>query len=194
MIVAALCFLFIHSFVRHSRQPAKGSEAYKSLIDFLLASAGYGLSFVLISRICTMIAADIPQPIMMVLAVVPAVFCILGSVWVMTKRGEGAPERMLSDAESIAAVTLFTRYRAIILENGSVLDGGPKECESQHLINLCNEVIENHQKYPFDKLSRWMGFVQGVLAFNGLVSVEEERDYSRPFLHAIHKRKPPTYP
>lgn len=194
MIIALLCFLFIHSFVRHSRQPARGSEAYKSLIDFLLASAGYGLSYLLVSRICNIIAADVPQPIMMVLAVVPGVFCILGSVWVMTTRGEGGPDRMLSNAEAVAAVTLFSRYRAVIMDNREVLDGGPNECASDHLINLCNEVIEKHQKYPFDKLSRWMGFVQGVLASKGLVSVEEERNYSRPFLHAIHKRKPPTYP
>lgn len=103
---------------------------------------------------------------------------------------------MLSDAEAIAAVTLFTRYRDLILSNADKLDGDgcPVECTSSHLVNLCNEVINNHQMYPFDKLSRWMGFVQGILAREGLISVTEERDFSRPLLHAIHKRKPPTYP
>lgn len=196
MIIALLCFLFIHSFVRHSRKPARGSEAYKSLIDFLLASAGYGFSYLLVSRLSTLIATDIPQPVMMVLAVVPGVFCIVGSVWVMTRRGEGGFDRMLTDAEALASVTLFTRYRDVILNNSSKLDvdDAPAECTSVHLLNLCNEVIINHQKYPFDKLSRWMGFVQGILAKDGLISVTEERDFSRPLLHAIHKRRPPTYP
>lgn len=193
MIVAAICFLLIHSFVRHSRQPLR-NEAYKTTVDFLLASAGYGLSYVLVSRVCDLIGADIPQAIMFVLAVVPGVFAILGSVWVLTGRDERAPGQRLSDAEAVAAVALFTRYRAVIQANGDALREGPGECAATHLINLCDEVINNHQKYPFDKLSRWMGFVQGVLASKGLISVEEERNYSRPLLHAIHKHKPPTFP
>lgn len=194
MIVAIICFLFIHSFVRYSRQPAKGSEAHKALIDFLLASAGYGFSYILVSRVCLLIGADIPQPIMMVLAVVPGVFAILGSVWVISKQEDRVTGDLLSNAEAVAVLTLFKRYRAIILDNEDKLNGGVSECAAGHLVNLCTEVIDNHQKYPFDKLSRWMGFVQGVLAVNGLISVEDERNFSRPFLHAIHKRKPPTYP
>jgi hypothetical protein len=68
-----------------------------------------------------------------------------------------------------------------------------KDCDPEHLIRLCNEVIENHQRYPFDKLCRWMGFVQGVLATQEIIQVEVEREFSRPLLHAIHDYVPPTF-
>lgn len=193
MIIAILCFLFILSYVRHTRQPDAGGKGHKEVIDFLLAAAGYGLSFLFVDRICSLIGADFPAPVLLVLAVVPGVLCVLASVWTLTRRS-GSHEARLSESEALAVVALFSRYRAVIMDHRDEMKGDIAECGSDHLIKLCDEVLANHQRYPFDKLSRWMGFVQGVLASQGLISVEEERNYSRPLLHAIHKRKPPTYP
>jgi len=39
---------------------------------------------------------------------------------------------------------------------------------------------------PLDKVSRWVGFIQGVLATQGLLSVAEERDRTRPLFHAAY--------
>jgi len=44
-------------------------------------------------------------------------------------------------------------------------------------------------------LSRWLGFVQGVLTCLGRLSVKEERDFSRPLFHAAYAAAgaiPPT--
>jgi len=34
--------------------------------------------------------------------------------------------------------------------------------------------------YTLDKVSRWLGFIQYGLAINNLVTVEEERNFTRP--------------
>lgn len=93
---------------------------------------------------------------------------------------------MLSDAELRSVEVLFGRYKALILENMALFTDLPGKCSGPHLVRLCAEALENAPKYPFDKLSRWLGFVQGVLAAIGLIDVDAEREFSRPYLHAIH--------
>lgn len=93
---------------------------------------------------------------------------------------------MLSDVEMQAITMLFGRYRTMILDNIELFAGLQEKCSGPHMVLLCTEAMENAHKYPFDKLSRWLGFVQGVLAAVGLIDVDAERDFSRPYLHAIH--------
>ena len=45
---------------------------------------------------------------------------------------------------------------------------------------------ENLRTWPLDKTSRWLGYVQGVMAAEGMPSVREERDFSRPMFHAAY--------
>jgi len=54
------------------------------------------------------------------------------------------------------------------------------------LLDLIDTAIEKSQSFPIDKLNRWLGFVQAALIFNGLTSVLEERDFSRPLFHAAY--------
>lgn len=51
------------------------------------------------------------------------------------------------------------------------------------MIETC--IAECHT-FPIDKLSRWIGFIQGVLACNGLLDVKAERDRTRPFFHEAY--------
>jgi hypothetical protein len=39
-----------------------------------------------------------------------------------------------------------------------------------------------------DKLSRWVGFLQGVLFSNDLISVDDERDFSRGIYKPIYDK------
>jgi hypothetical protein len=43
--------------------------------------------------------------------------------------------------------------------------------------------IDDIDTMPVDKTSRWIGFVQGVLAARGFLDVNEELDRTRPFFH-----------
>jgi hypothetical protein len=40
----------------------------------------------------------------------------------------------------------------------------PEKCGVAHLQQLCKEALDNNQRYPSDKLCRWMGFAGGVLS------------------------------
>lgn len=65
-----------------------------------------------------------------------------------------------------------------------------------HLRWMCETALENLQAWPTDKTSRWIGFVQGVLAARGRLDVNDERDRTRPFFHeayeAMSQNIPPT--
>jgi hypothetical protein len=54
---------------------------------------------------------------------------------------------------------------------------------------LCKKGIEKIDELPIDKLSRWLGYVQGVIIERGLSSVEEERNFSRPLFHEAYKNE-----
>lgn len=38
-----------------------------------------------------------------------------------------------------------------------------------------------------DKTSRWIGFIQGVLYTDGIINLDEERNFTRPIYHTVHK-------
>lgn len=49
------------------------------------------------------------------------------------------------------------------------------------IINLKEQTI------TYDKANRWVGFIQGVLIANGITTVENERDYTRPLFQSYYK-------
>jgi energy-converting hydrogenase Eha subunit C len=50
---------------------------------------------------------------------------------------------------------------------------------------LCEYIIERPDLY-LDKSNRWIGFVQGILFCQGLIEIEEERDFSRELFHMAY--------
>lgn len=89
---------------------------------------------------------------------------------------------------------LFQRYADMVSANTDKLDALPLRCQSKPLLALCNEAINNGTLYPFDKMNRWLGFVQGVLAVVGIIDVDQERDVTRPLLHKLHNRPIRSWP
>lgn len=96
-------------------------------------------------------------------------------------------------AQVTALQTLFSRYHVRIVDNTHLLANLSEACCPENLKALCVQAIDHHHRYPFDKLNRWLGFVQGVLAAVRIIDVDEERDFSRPLLHAFHDQAPPTF-
>jgi len=82
-----------------------------------------------------------------------------------------------------ATAALFRRYLAV-LGDGPLADGD--ETSTANLAWMCRRALEGADTLPVDKLSRWLGFVQGVLAARGAISVAAERDFSRPLFHAAY--------
>lgn len=103
---------------------------------------------------------------------------------------------MTNEEKEIHALkTLFERYLNIVNKNKLIFEGLalPERCSYTSISNLLNEAINNTDKYPFDKMHRWLGFTQGVLSVMGLIDVDEERDFTRPYLHSYHDNKPKTF-
>lgn len=54
---------------------------------------------------------------------------------------------------------------------------------------MCETAIKKIKEgsFSFDKSSRWLGFVQAIMIFNGLTSIEDERNITRPWFNIKEK-------
>jgi hypothetical protein len=59
---------------------------------------------------------------------------------------------------------------------------GPDKTTGDHLFFMIDEIKYNRHM-PIDKIARWTGFIQGVLAARGIINVDEERDRTRPIFN-----------
>lgn len=79
-------------------------------------------------------------------------------------------------------IQLFERYKAIL--STSCLMDLPEydKCSKAHLMNLCDVAIAGIKdgSMHYGKLCRWLGFIQGVMIASGLITVDGERDFTRP--------------
>lgn len=85
--------------------------------------------------------------------------------------------------------SLFARYEPLC---ASIRSTAPR-CDAMALQRLCREAIDNGHTYPADKMHRWLGFIQGVLAVQGLIDVDTEREYTRPLFHSLNNDAVKTF-
>lgn len=86
----------------------------------------------------------------------------------------------------IGSLKAFRRYETILLDKAVSPQCGPETPASDsHLLWMCQHSIErieaDDETFPVDKYSRWLGFVQGVMSMLDYVSVQEERNITRPW-------------
>jgi hypothetical protein len=81
----------------------------------------------------------------------------------------------------------FERYLAIIGQAEGDPLGDHERLSLRNLEWICTEAVERGEGLPLDKLSRWLGFVQGCLASRTLIDVDEERDFTRPLFHQAYQ-------
>lgn len=98
-----------------------------------------------------------------------------------------------TDKYQVLAV-LFERYAKLARENAAKLDALPLRCQSTSVLALCNEAMKNGADYPFEKMNRWVGFVQGVLAATGVLDMDAEREVTRPLLRQLHDEPTLSFP
>lgn len=51
---------------------------------------------------------------------------------------------------------------------------------------LCEKGIKEIDNLPIDKLSRWLGFIQGYVVFTKQTTVQTEREFSRNLFHEAY--------
>ena len=71
---------------------------------------------------------------------------------------------------------MIERYKDI-LESSSELD------QKAFLLSFCEEAMKLENS---DKLSRWVGFIQGILYTHNLIEIDIERDFSRNIYKPIY--------
>lgn len=57
----------------------------------------------------------------------------------------------------------------------------------QNLRWMATQALDHVNLWPVDKTSRWIGFIQGVLATRGYLDVDAERDRTRPLFHKAYE-------
>lgn len=66
----------------------------------------------------------------------------------------------------------------------------------EHLHWMISNCLVHIMEWPTDKISRWIGFIQGVLTVRGVITTQEERDRTRPIFHKAYEtmgfKKPKT--
>lgn len=65
------------------------------------------------------------------------------------------------------------------------IEGEQKEVSAENLSWMARHILANRE-LPSDKISRWLGFIQGVLAVRGRLSVAAERDATRGIFHRAY--------
>lgn len=55
-----------------------------------------------------------------------------------------------------------------------------------HLRWMANHSLSHLLEWPVDKISRWIGYIQGVMTASNIMDPIEERDRTRPFFHEAY--------
>lgn len=85
-----------------------------------------------------------------------------------------------------ATIEAFKHYQAL-LKNKKIVSKNMSDTNSKvnemlpHALWMCEECLKKQKDYSLDKLSRWLGFVQAILIFNGLTTIDDERNRTRPW-------------
>lgn len=87
--------------------------------------------------------------------------------------------------KAVRAANLVTAQELLSLIP-HVIVGSTQRTSPSNLRWVLNRVIEEIDTFPLDKMGRWIGFVQGVLALSNHLDVDEERDRTRERYHAAY--------
>lgn len=82
-----------------------------------------------------------------------------------------------------AHIEMANRYIDILrpIEN---IDLHLDKVSNKNLLWMANKISTGDMLA--DKASRWLGYIQGVMATKGYISVDQERDFSRPLYHLAY--------
>lgn len=86
----------------------------------------------------------------------------------------------MSEPTALFYPELLDRYELIINRRLSYIDTTeqPDKTELSHILKLI-DILRTDETQSITKKHRWLGFIQGVLVFRGLTTVDRERDFTR---------------
>lgn len=75
---------------------------------------------------------------------------------------------------------ILLRYDAILEAQGATVEWRPDPGTSLgHLRWMIQHLLNDFAQD--EKAHRWLGFIQGIMVANGLITVTEERNFTRPY-------------
>jgi hypothetical protein len=89
------------------------------------------------------------------------------------------PMHPVREANRLDALKLIPKIPAVI-------PGSNKRTCPENLRWLMERVISEIDTFPLDKMGRWIGFVQGVLALSNNLDVDDTRNESREIYHQAY--------
>ena len=95
--------------------------------------------------------------------------------------------------KEVRQANLETAKELLDVIPGMIL-GGSGKTSAGHLRSLMEQVIKEINTFPVDKTGRWIGYVQGILAFSRILDVDAERDKTRERYHQAYKATGQTIP
>lgn len=102
-----------------------------------------------------------------------------------------APNPVVADPIRAACLTVVGTI-SIPVQND---DDWPVEATSlPNLRWMQAQILIQGGTMPIDKLNRWIGYIQGVLAVRGFLDVGAERDRTRPIFHEAYAAAGTTIP
>lgn len=90
-------------------------------------------------------------------------------------------------------VFLFKHYVDIIKDNEDYINSQVRTTSTVEMIRLCNEAVELYDDFYLldgdnSKVNRWLGYIQGILITINLTTIEDQRNFTRPYL-TEHRNK-----
>lgn len=62
----------------------------------------------------------------------------------------------------------------------------PPHGDPEHLAWMVDQIAVNINTWPIDKSARWLGFIQAMMVAQSWITVDEERDRTRPIFHQAY--------
>lgn len=104
------------------------------------------------------------------------------SQWVMDSSGNICWELFLNvvpDVEKNFASELASNLKSRLNDMNEWDDKCVKEHSKNHLLWMCDQIIENFLDWPEHKSHRWIGYVQGIMTVYGDTDVDSERKITK---------------
>ena len=73
---------------------------------------------------------------------------------------------------------LIERYYTAIITEGELIKPKDEYQRPAHLVEMLIK-LDSDESMSLTKKHRWLGYIQGVLCANGVISVDDERDHTR---------------
>ena len=95
----------------------------------------------------------------------------------------------VNDIKKRNIVFLFEHYIDIIENTSEYINTQQSATTADAMVALCKSAIAEYDTFhAIDddnaKVNRWLGYIQGMLICIGLLTIEDERNFTRPYLTA----------